>query len=867
VKKWIKFILLPLGFLVFIWALVLLHNQLKNLSYTEIINSLKAIPLFRIVLASGIALLYYLILGGYDIVAFKYIGSNVSLKPKDILFTCFVSNVLANNTGYSMLFGGSIRYRLYSTYNVSMVNVTKVLLFSSATMWLGLLAVGGFVFTFSPGIAGDISSINNIVGGFIFTFFLKLFPTRTMGIVSIVALLSYVFLSILRSRPVKVFKWTLTFPNIKIVAAQILIAMCDWLVASLTFYVLMPVGYISYFDLLKVFLIAQFTVIASQVPGGIGVFEGCIAYLLPNSASDSTVVGAVLTYRAIFYLFPLLIALVLLGSFEFAKRFKKGAKIFGKTLSSAMAQILALSSFFAGMIIMFSTSTPFATARLKFLTNLPPLRFVDLSHFLLSAVAMAMLLISRAIQLRIKNAWNIACILISFAIVLILIAGESPLVLICLIVLLITLLVSKKYFYRDISVLNTSFSLWWFVATCSAFVLSVWIGFFVHKQDISSWIHLSAFFKNILSATDAARFLRASLGMGVIMFVVILEQISKNFFKKPVSFTKDDIKNIAYSSRWAYALNALASDKNYIVNKQKDAFIMYAKSRDSWIALGDPIGKYAHKNELLWKFKEVADKACAKLAFIGIDCEYAQIYNDIGLDIFNLGQEAKIPLRAFNKKEGRFKSFCDLEEDMQSAGFKYKVLHSNQFEQYRGIFAGISKEWEQETNYIERNFIPGKYDDSYMKDMDFGVLEKDGKVCAFSVLAKTKNKYEISSGIVRYLECDKDVFAYILFKNILQAKEDEYEWFDMGLAYFPTMDNSGEALKYFAKMFMFSEHFNYDLISLRNFKDKFCPIWHDKYIAINPDKYMFSFIKNFTALISPQKFIESKYFFRKLFKR
>jgi hypothetical protein len=31
------------------------------------------------------------------------------------------------------------------------------------------------------------------------------------------------------------------------------------------------------------------------------------------------------------------------------------------------------------------------------------------------------------------------------------------------------------------------------------------------------------------------------------------------------------------------------------------------------------------------------------------------------------------------------------------------------------------------------NFIPGKYDESYMQYMDFSVLEKYGKVCAFSI--------------------------------------------------------------------------------------------------------------------------------------
>ena len=82
-----------------------------------------------------LSVLYYLILGGYDIIAFKYINPKTSLKTKDIIFTCFISNILGNNTGYSMLFGGSIRYRLYSLYNVSIADVTKVLLFSSATIW------------------------------------------------------------------------------------------------------------------------------------------------------------------------------------------------------------------------------------------------------------------------------------------------------------------------------------------------------------------------------------------------------------------------------------------------------------------------------------------------------------------------------------------------------------------------------------------------------------------------------------------------------------------------------------------------------------------------------------------------------------
>ncbi|MDR2665981.1 MAG: phosphatidylglycerol lysyltransferase domain-containing protein [Endomicrobium sp.] len=842
-KRFIKYILVSLSFLFFIVALLFLHNQLKNMSYSEIINALKTLPCNRIIVVLFLSLLYYLILGGYDIIAFKYINPKISLKTKDIIFTCFISNILGNNTGYSMLFGGSIRYRLYSLYNVSITDVTKVLLFSSATIWTGLLLVGGFVFAFAP------ISLKGIVD---FSF-----SVRTIGLFFIAILVSYILLSILCLKPIKLFKWTLTFPNIKIVSLQILVATCDWFIASFVLYALMPIGEISYFTLLKIFLISQLLGIISQTPGGVVIFEASITSLLPNSLNSPEVIGGLLAYRAIFYFFPLLIALGLLASFEiiiFTKKFKKTTKIFGRTVSSFIVQVIAFSSFFTSMIAIFLTSTPFNVNRLKFILGLLPRWIADLSHFLLSIVTLGLLFISRALQLRIKSAWKFACILINFAIVLVVITGESYFVLLCLVLLLIALLTSKKYFYRNISILNTAFSVWWFNAVIVVFILSIWIGFFVNKQTVSHWTRLNVLLENILSnTTDPARFLRSSIGMGIIIFIVILEQISRSFLKKTVLFTSDEIKNIIDFSDYTYSFNALSCDKNYFVNDKKNAFIMYAKSKNSWIALGDPVGGYddKNKNELLWRFKEIADSASARLAFIGVDHRYVQIYNDIGLDTFKIGQEAKISLKAFDKESERFRYFCYIEKNIENAGFKYRVLKAENFEMYKNIFSHINNEWRKNMNYVDRKFVPGKYDESYMRDMDFAIVEKHNEIYAFSVITKTKNKNELSSGIIRYTKCNKNIFTYMIFKNILWAKENGYKMFDLGLAYFPSIESGDVVIKYFAKMFMFAEHFNYNLSSLREFKDRFCPMWYNKYIAIYPTKQINVFIRNFIILISP----------------
>ncbi|MCL2145109.1 MAG: phosphatidylglycerol lysyltransferase domain-containing protein, partial [Endomicrobia bacterium] len=737
--------------------------------------------------------------------------------------------------------------------NVSMIDVTKVLFFSSATIWLGLLAIGGLVFTFTPVSLEGITRFS--------------FSTRPIGILFLAVLTVYVLLSVFKSKPIKFFKWRISFPNIKIVTAQIILATGDWVVASLTLYALMPAGEIPYFILIKVFLVSQLLGIISQVPGGMGVFETAIVFLLPTAAENPAVMGGLLAYRAVFYFFPLSIALFMLASFEIARMSKKideKMRIFGKSVSSAIVQILAASTFFAGMIAMFSTSTPYSSVKLHDLLNYIPMWLLDLSHFLLSTAAAGLLFISRGLQLRIKNSYIWSCVLMGMTIAFSILTAQPYIVLLGFAILFAALLFSKKYYYREVPLIDTAFSPWWFSAIGGVFVLSVWIGFFVNRQDIFSWIHLEVFFDNMFSQNDAARFLRAAFGVGAILVIVAVEQFVRNFFRKPVAFDMQDIKNIVNTSDYAYAFNALSGDKKFIVSKEKDAFIMYAPIRDNWIALGDPVGNPKRKSELLWNFKEMADRESVKPAFIGIEHKNIQIYDDIGLDVFNIGQEAKVPLRTINKNEEMAAYFAGISGEVEAQGYKFEIISPEKFDGNKKIYDTINEEWRKNSDYIRRNFIPGKFDESYMREMNFGVVKKDGKMCAFSVIAASKSGYEVSSGVVRHTGCAQNVFEYMLFKNMLWAKANGYKWFDLGLTYVPT-DNDNDIVKRFAKMFMFAEHFDYDLSKLKEFKDKFRPVWHNKYVAVHPDKYIIMFVKNFTALITPPKEKSKKLFFKRLF--
>ncbi len=71
---------------------------------------------------------------------------------------------------------------------------------------------------------------------------------------------------------------------------------------------------------LTAFLVAQAAGSLSYVPGGLGVFETVLIVLLAHFVKTSSLVGALLLYRLLYYLLPLAVASVLLVSYEYTLR-------------------------------------------------------------------------------------------------------------------------------------------------------------------------------------------------------------------------------------------------------------------------------------------------------------------------------------------------------------------------------------------------------------------------------------------------------------------------------------------------------------------------------------------------------------------
>jgi phosphatidylglycerol lysyltransferase len=130
-----------IGLALFSAALWVLHQILTEYSYADVVAALRNMPAPQIALALVLTALSYLILTFYDLLAIRYAGQSLPLVK--IGFAAAVSYAFSNTIGLSLLTSGSLRYRLYSSWGFSPLEVARIVMFCTLTLWVGLLALAG----------------------------------------------------------------------------------------------------------------------------------------------------------------------------------------------------------------------------------------------------------------------------------------------------------------------------------------------------------------------------------------------------------------------------------------------------------------------------------------------------------------------------------------------------------------------------------------------------------------------------------------------------------------------------------------------------------------------------------------------------
>ncbi len=295
-----------LSLFLFAAAAWLLHSELKTYHLRDILQALEAISGLHLWLAVGLTILSYALMTGYDVLAIRYIQFPLSYSK--IGLASFIGYAFSNNIGMSMIAGASVRYRLYSAWGLSVLQITQVVAFCTVTLWLGFFTLGGMVFLFEP--LTIPAAIHLPMGSL-----------RAIGILMLAVVLAYGFVTAVKKAPIKIRDWEIQLPSLHLLVAQLTIAAMDWMLASLVLFVLLPAGNaMSYLEFFSVYLLAQLAGLVSQVPGGLGVFETVMVLMLSARMPANQIFGALLGYRALYYWLPLGAAALLLGLQEILRQ-------------------------------------------------------------------------------------------------------------------------------------------------------------------------------------------------------------------------------------------------------------------------------------------------------------------------------------------------------------------------------------------------------------------------------------------------------------------------------------------------------------------------------------------------------------------
>lgn len=278
-------------------VLVVLVRQGRRIDWPAVGQSLAAMPAGVLLTAAALALASHLLYGGFDLLGRRYTGHH--LPRRQVLLVGTTSYAFNLNLG-SVLGGVACRARLYARLGLPGGRIARVVMFSLMSNWLGYMLLAGALFSVSPPSLPPAWGLQALTGG----------GLRGVGLGLLALGLLYLGLcarhggQVLRLRQQN---WEV--PRLGLALGQVLLSTAHWSVMGAVLAVLFQGG-IAYPQVLAVLLVAAVAGVLAHVPAGLGVLEAVFVALLAHQLPTASLLAGLVMYRALFYLLPLAVGVV-----------------------------------------------------------------------------------------------------------------------------------------------------------------------------------------------------------------------------------------------------------------------------------------------------------------------------------------------------------------------------------------------------------------------------------------------------------------------------------------------------------------------------------------------------------------------------
>jgi uncharacterized membrane protein YbhN (UPF0104 family) len=296
-KKWASLIWIP----ILAAAAWVLAERLKSIDFHDVKQQLLAQPAGTVMLGMLFSAGVYALVGFYECVAVRLASGR---KLYAVSFrTAIIANPIGRAIGLALVSGGALRYRMYATAGLSAREVASI------------VVLAAMPYFFSVGWLIDLSLLLNADTA-ARALRLSTGMVLALGAIGLAKDIGWLIFVVRRKEPLVVRGEPLPVPTLRDTSLQLGVGLLQISLMTGILYLFMPDELdMSWPAFIAIYCIAFVAGQLSNVPAGLGVLEAALLLMLPH-VPPGKLLGAVIAYRAVYEIVPLLVALGLLLMFE-----------------------------------------------------------------------------------------------------------------------------------------------------------------------------------------------------------------------------------------------------------------------------------------------------------------------------------------------------------------------------------------------------------------------------------------------------------------------------------------------------------------------------------------------------------------------
>ena len=615
-------------------ALFVVQREFRSLKLADIEVALAAIPHRALAISFLWTLLSYFILTFYDRLGTIYAGHKVSYGR--VAFASFCAYALSHNLGFAAVSGAAVRYRLYAHWGLTPLQIAKTVAFCSLTFALGGLVLGGFVLFIEPTTV---------------PFFGDRTPAIVMyaigaGLWAVVA--AYVTLSKVVGT-ITMFGNRVELPGWKMAILQVMLASVDVAVTASIFYSLLPaVEGLTWLRFLGAYLASYTAGLATNLPGGIGVFDTAMLLGLSPWMDAPRIVGAIVVFRLYYYIIPLFLAGTMFAGNEILLRggllFRRAGHLSGVQAIGRWSEPDFPVAVATGVVVLCGVML----LTLGVVSPVPDFSWIDpdfsgvaaeAGQFVPSLIGAGLLVLAIGLSRRVNLAWGATIVLLMIGAAFIAAQALTPQIWMAGVLILAALVLApfKESFYRHAKLFRgklrpaTALSLL-ALAVC-VIVLAISERNLRLNPD-AGWADDSWW--QIVLSSDAPNSLRINIAATVAVALIALWRLQT---PAHVTWQPWGPEARARLSRLG-ALPPGGAD-GIIWGEAEFAAIPFRRLGRVMLGLGDPIGAESDKVSAIWRLHDLALEEGLDPAVWNAGPLLLKVYRDLGMTALPLNSEGQ----------------------------------------------------------------------------------------------------------------------------------------------------------------------------------------------------------------------------------